>query len=191
MGLVSALGLSPPCPRGLFRPISCHLQCRSYHPPQTNSRSPATSRRFRACPRRTSRWPGASCGRTLIIHGPRTRHLGSPGPGAQRFQLGHARGYHSRPANQRRFRTVKAYFDTTVLVAASVAGHPHHAQALSTLLAVHNKTVTGCVSGHGLSELYAVSRLRFTPWKRGKSFPRTFFPIFKLSPSRREYIAIR
>ena len=35
------------------------------------------------------------------------------------------------------------------------------------------------------------SRLRFTPWKRGKSFPRTFFPIFKLSPSRREYIAIR
>jgi len=40
--------------------------------------------------------------------------------------------------------------------AASVAGHPHHAQALSTLLAVHNKTVTGCVGGHGLSELYAV-----------------------------------
>ena len=51
---------------------------------------------------------------------------------------------------------MKAYFDTTVLVAASVAGHPHHAQALSTLLAVHNKTVTGFVSGHGLSELYAV-----------------------------------
>jgi predicted nucleic acid-binding protein len=51
---------------------------------------------------------------------------------------------------------VKAYFDTTVLVAASVAGHPHYAQVLSTLLAVHNKTVTGCVSGHGLSELYAV-----------------------------------
>jgi len=59
---------------------------------------------------------------------------------------------------------VKTYFDTTVLVAASVAGHPHHAQALSTLLAVHNKTVTGCVSGHGLSELYAVlTRAPVTP----------------------------
>jgi predicted nucleic acid-binding protein len=31
-------------------------------------------------------------------------------------------------------------------------------------LAVHNKTVTGCVSGHGLSELYAVlTRAPFTP----------------------------
>ena len=59
---------------------------------------------------------------------------------------------------------MKAYFDTTVLVAASVESHPHHAQALSTLLAVHNKTVTGCVSGRGLSELYAVlTRARFTP----------------------------
>ena len=59
---------------------------------------------------------------------------------------------------------MKAYFDTTVLVAASVAGHLHHAQALSILLAVHNKTVTGCVSGHGLCELYAVlTRAPFTP----------------------------
>jgi hypothetical protein len=31
-------------------------------------------------------------------------------------------------------------------------------------LAVHNKTVTGCVSGHGLSELYAVlTRAPVTP----------------------------
>jgi predicted nucleic acid-binding protein len=59
---------------------------------------------------------------------------------------------------------VNAYFDTTVLVAASVAGHPHHAEALSTLLAVRNKTVAGYVSGHGLAELYAVlTRAPFTP----------------------------
>ena len=59
------------------------------------------TRRFRAGPRRTSRWPAASSGRTQIIHGPRTRHPGSPRPGAQRFQLRHDRGYHSRQANQR------------------------------------------------------------------------------------------
>jgi predicted nucleic acid-binding protein len=59
---------------------------------------------------------------------------------------------------------VKAYFDTTVLVAASVAGHPHHPQALAALLSVRNKTVAGCVSGHALSELYAVlTRTPFTP----------------------------
>jgi len=59
---------------------------------------------------------------------------------------------------------VRAYFDTTVLVAASVAGHPQHAQSLSTLLAVHGKTATGCASGHGLSELYAIlTRAPFTP----------------------------
>ncbi len=45
----------------------------------------------------TAVWvPDASSGRTQIIHGPRTRHLGSPRPGAQRFQLGHDRGYHSK-----------------------------------------------------------------------------------------------
>jgi predicted nucleic acid-binding protein len=59
---------------------------------------------------------------------------------------------------------VKVYFDTTVLVAASVAGHPHHGQSFSTLSAVLNKIVIGCVSGHGLSELYAVlTRAPFTP----------------------------
>jgi predicted nucleic acid-binding protein len=85
---------------------------------------------------------------------------------------------------------VKTYFDTTVLVAASVAGHPHHAQALSTLLAVHNKTATGCVSGRGLSELYAgLTRASFTPpiypleaWKIISAIVLPNFEIITLTP---------
>ena len=49
-------------------------------------------------------------------------------------------------------------------MAAAVAGHLHHVQSLSTLLAVRDKTITGCVSGHGLSEFYAVlTRAPFAP----------------------------
>jgi predicted nucleic acid-binding protein len=59
---------------------------------------------------------------------------------------------------------MKAYFDTTVLVAASVVSHPHHNQAVTALRAVANKKVTGYVSGHGLCELYAVlTRTPFHP----------------------------
>jgi len=59
---------------------------------------------------------------------------------------------------------VKAYLDTAILVAASVAGHPHHAQSLTTLQSVCDSSITGCISGHGLSELYAVlTRTPFTP----------------------------
>jgi predicted nucleic acid-binding protein len=85
---------------------------------------------------------------------------------------------------------VKAYFDTTVLVAAAVAGHVHHAQSLSTLLAVRNKTVSGCVSGHGLSELYAVlTRAPFRPpiypleaWKLISANVLPNFEILNLTP---------
>jgi hypothetical protein len=89
----------------------------------------------------------------------------------------------------------KPMFDTTVLVAASVAGHPHQAQALSTLLAVHNKTVAGCVGGRGLSERYAVlTRAPVTPpiypleaWKIIFANVLRNFEII----TRRECIAIR
>lgn len=59
---------------------------------------------------------------------------------------------------------MKAYFDTTVLVAASVVGHPHHPQAVAAVRAVVNRKVSGYVSGHGLCELYAVlTRTPFNP----------------------------
>lgn len=51
---------------------------------------------------------------------------------------------------------MKAYFDTTVLVAACVASHPHHPQAVAAARAVATKKVTGYVGGHGLCEFYAV-----------------------------------
>ncbi|HEY1423549.1 MAG TPA: PIN domain-containing protein [Candidatus Acidoferrum sp.] len=58
----------------------------------------------------------------------------------------------------------KVYLDTAVLVAASVAGHPHHRQSLATLLLIRGKSMLGCISGHGLSEMYAVlTRAPFTP----------------------------
>ena len=59
---------------------------------------------------------------------------------------------------------MKAYFDTAVLVAASVADHPHHSQAIAALQTVRKKDITGHISGHGLSEAYAVlTRTPFTP----------------------------
>jgi predicted nucleic acid-binding protein len=58
----------------------------------------------------------------------------------------------------------KVYFDTAVLVAASVAGHPHHRQSLATLQLVRSKAIAGYISGHGLSEIYAVlTRTPFLP----------------------------
>jgi len=59
---------------------------------------------------------------------------------------------------------VKAYFDTTVLVAACVADHPHHAQAVAALQDARTKKLNAYVSGHGLAEFYAVlTRAPFVP----------------------------
>jgi predicted nucleic acid-binding protein len=58
---------------------------------------------------------------------------------------------------------MKAYFDTAVLVAASVARHEHHSQSIVAFESVREKRIQGHVSGHGLSEAYAV--LTRTPFK--------------------------
>ena len=55
------------------------------------------------------------------------------------------------------------YFDTTVLVAACVELHPHHARASESLRGVTPET-EAYVSGHGLAELYSVlTRTPSTP----------------------------
>jgi len=85
---------------------------------------------------------------------------------------------------------MRAYLDTAVLVAASVAGHPHHSQSLATLRMVHKKRVTGHISGHGLSETYAVlTRTPFTPpiypaeaWKLLSLNVLPYFRIVTLTP---------
>jgi predicted nucleic acid-binding protein len=57
----------------------------------------------------------------------------------------------------------KAYFDTTVLVAACVRGHPQHPRS-AALLAAAGKRTQGYLSAHGLAELYSVlTRAPFTP----------------------------
>lgn len=47
------------------------------------------------------------------------------------------------------------FFDTTVLVAASVQGHPHYTQARVALLSIVRKKNKGFVSVHSIAEIYA------------------------------------
>lgn len=57
-----------------------------------------------------------------------------------------------------------AYFDTSVLVAAVLANHPHHAAAEAALARVHARSEQGLISSHGMAELYAVlTRIPLTP----------------------------
>lgn len=55
------------------------------------------------------------------------------------------------------------YFDTAVLVAVCVEGHPQHARAAAVLLGL-TKNTRAYVSGHGIGELYSVlTRAPFAP----------------------------
>jgi predicted nucleic acid-binding protein len=51
---------------------------------------------------------------------------------------------------------VIALFDTSVLVAALVEAHPHHAVAFPWLRRAHSGAVQGLVCAHGLAETFAV-----------------------------------
>ena len=50
---------------------------------------------------------------------------------------------------------MKTCFDTSVLVAALLQRHPHHAIAFPYLERVHQGRLEGCLTTHGLAELYA------------------------------------
>jgi predicted nucleic acid-binding protein len=86
---------------------------------------------------------------------------------------------------------MNAYFDTAVLVAASVADHPHHSQAIAALQMVRKKDIIGHISGHGLSEAYAVlTRTPFIPpiypveaWKLLSENVLPDFQIVTLTPA--------
>ena len=59
---------------------------------------------------------------------------------------------------------MRAYFDTTILVAASVADHSHHNQAIAALEMSQSGKIESFSSGHGLAEVYAVlTRTPFQP----------------------------
>ncbi len=50
---------------------------------------------------------------------------------------------------------MNACFDTSTLVAALLQQHPHHAVAFPRLKAVHDRTIQGHLTTHGLAELFA------------------------------------
>ncbi|HKW74867.1 MAG TPA: PIN domain-containing protein [Terriglobales bacterium] len=59
---------------------------------------------------------------------------------------------------------MKAYFDTTVLVAACIIGHSHHNQAAAVMQTTRTKKLNACTSVHALAEFYSVlTRAPFTP----------------------------
>jgi predicted nucleic acid-binding protein len=51
---------------------------------------------------------------------------------------------------------VNLFFDTSVLIAASSASHPHHIQALAALSLVRNPNNRGWMSQHTVAETYAI-----------------------------------
>lgn len=50
---------------------------------------------------------------------------------------------------------MKVCFDTSMLVAALLRQHPHHAVAFRCLQSVKEGKVQGCLTTHGLAELFA------------------------------------
>lgn len=51
---------------------------------------------------------------------------------------------------------MKLFFDTSVLIAAVMAGHPRHRRAFAALEQVRAGEHEGCISQHTLAEFYAV-----------------------------------
>ena len=59
---------------------------------------------------------------------------------------------------------MKAFLDTTVLVASVVQQHPHHARAMSVIRRLLQGKDEGHIAAHGLAESYAVlTTLPVTP----------------------------
>jgi predicted nucleic acid-binding protein len=59
---------------------------------------------------------------------------------------------------------VTVFFDTNVAVAACVEEHEHHTRALAAMEAVHAGDNDGCISAHGILEVYAIlTRLPRSP----------------------------
>jgi predicted nucleic acid-binding protein len=57
----------------------------------------------------------------------------------------------------------RCYFDTSVLVPAAIAQHPHHEAAVGRLKELARSKQRGYVSAHGITEFYSV--MTRTPFK--------------------------
>ena len=59
---------------------------------------------------------------------------------------------------------MKAFFDTSVLIAAMISVHPKHNKCMPWLVKAKRKQITGIVSAHSLLECYSVlTRLPLSP----------------------------
>ena len=82
---------------------------------------------------------------------------------------------------------VKVFFDTSVLVAASEQGHPHHGQALPALRRVTGRKDHGFMSVHSIAEMYAaLTRLpvqpRIHPAEAARIITDNVMPHFEMVP---------
>ena len=86
------------------------------------------------------------------------------------------------------------FFDTTVLVAASVRSHPHHAQAFPALRRVATRRDKGFISNHSIAEVYAVlTRLpvepRIHPMEAARIVTDNLLPHFEAVPiNKKDYL---
>jgi predicted nucleic acid-binding protein len=90
---------------------------------------------------------------------------------------------------------VDIFFDTTVLVAASEQGHPHHAQARPALQRVAAGRDKGFMSAHSIAEVYAaLTRLpvqpRIHPLEAVRILGDNIVPHFEIIPiDKEDYVA--
>ena len=87
------------------------------------------------------------------------------------------------------------FFDTTVLVAASEQGHPHHAQARPALQRVAAGRDKGFMGAHSIAEVYAaLTRLpvqpRIHPLEAVRILSDNIVPHFEIIPiDKEDYVA--
>jgi predicted nucleic acid-binding protein len=82
---------------------------------------------------------------------------------------------------------MNVFFDTSVLVAASLTSHPHHVQAHAALRRVATKTDKGFIGAHSLAEIYAIlTRLplepRIHPLEAVRIIAENILPHFEVIP---------
>jgi predicted nucleic acid-binding protein len=89
---------------------------------------------------------------------------------------------------------VDIFFDTTVLVAASVEGHPHYPRARPALLRITRGQDKGFMSVHSIAEVYAaLTRLpvrpRIHPLEALRILTDNILPYFEIIPiGKKDYV---
>jgi predicted nucleic acid-binding protein len=89
---------------------------------------------------------------------------------------------------------VSIFFDTTVLVAASVQGHPHYARTRPALLRIARGQDKGFMSAHSIAEVYAALtrppvQPRIHPLEALRILTDNIMPHFEIIPiGKKDYV---